>query len=130
MVQRVVYAPGHDPAQYRDLYGYSRDRARPNIISSLRYERARGRGMQVQRARGHARSVTIIFSLEIVATYDALASSCVVHVRTRAFLYEKKEERQFAREDDTCRLCGSVGVIEILVKANTLRLEIILTRSI
>lgn len=95
-MQRVVYAPGHDPARYRDLYGYSRDRARPNIISSLRYERARGRGMQVQRA--HARSVTIIFSLEIVATYDALASSCVVRVRTRALYEKKKNRRDSSRE--------------------------------
>lgn len=68
------------------------------------------------------RNVTIIFSLEIEATYDALASTCVVRVchEREFFIFkkrkEKKEERQFAREDGTCGSYRFVCAIKRLIK--------------
>lgn len=62
--------------RYRDLYGYSRGQilfragdTNEHVVEARWYNMSTG---------ADARGVTIIFSLEIEATYDALASSCVV----------------------------------------------------
>lgn len=101
-MQRVVYAPGPlDIPRYHDLYGCSRDLARPNIIPSRRYERARGRGITCSRVRTRARRYDNIFSRN--SGYLRCTCFAVCGPPRAFFVREKrKEERQFAREDDIC----------------------------
>lgn len=78
--------------RYRDLYGRPRDRNGQILFrAGDTSERASGRDITCPRVRTRG-GVTIIFSLEIEATYDALASSCVVHVWTSVGQMEKGGE--------------------------------------